>query len=279
MIIQIGRGSFSLPGTIELLHSTVVPFVVADAPNPDLTLTAQPVPALDPPQLQQLFVADRAWSLWQATAGRVWTFHAPDRVLALLEEDNTWPRQAVLKYLPFLSPATMFFDYPLGQLMLMEYLADHQGALLHSCGILVEDRVCLFVGPPNAGKSTTARLWADQGYTVLSDDRVVLQLENHIPWAFGTPWHSSTPCVAPVGAPIQAIFFLHHGPKTVVTPLASGEIIRRLLPEVHLPLWHQERVAAMLEVVDQVINTVPCFDLVFAPTAEVVYDVRELFYS
>ena len=47
-------------------------------------------------------------------------------------------------------------------------------ACLHASAVALGDSTVAFVGPPGSGKSTTAAALAQRGYTVLSDDIVVL---------------------------------------------------------------------------------------------------------
>lgn len=76
----------------------------------------------------------------------------------------------------------------------------------------------LFAGQSEAGKSTTARFWHDEGATILSDDRVVLRLRDGQVWVYGTPWHGEDAFAAPASAPLSRIFFLDHGPGNRARP-------------------------------------------------------------
>ena len=48
---------------------------------------------------------------------------------------------------------------------------------LHASAVSVEDRAVVLVGPPGAGKSTTAAAFARLGFPVISDDKVALTLD------------------------------------------------------------------------------------------------------
>ena len=49
--------------------------------------------------------------------------------------------------------------------------------LLHASAVKIGEQVIIFAGKPGAGKSTTAAAFAKQGYTVLADDMVAIDLQ------------------------------------------------------------------------------------------------------
>lgn len=52
--------------------------------------------------------------------------------------------------------------------------------LLHGSAVVVNGGVILFIGVPGAGKSTTAGAFTQQGYTVITDDMVALEVTNQV---------------------------------------------------------------------------------------------------
>jgi len=61
---------------------------------------------------------------------------------------------------------------PTLELLLIHYLAQERGVILHACGIVSEDRGILFLGESGAGKSTLARMWdQENGVDILSDTK------------------------------------------------------------------------------------------------------------
>jgi hypothetical protein len=104
-------------------------------------------------------------------------------------------------------------EYPLDELLFVNYLALGKGVEVHACGITdSQGRGHLFVGQSSAGKSTIARLWQDEpDVTILSDDRIILRkIENTI-WVYGTPWHGEAGFASPDRGPLTRVYFLTHG--------------------------------------------------------------------
>ncbi len=276
--LRIGPCSFHIDfGTTTVLPAAVVPFGQSAAPTADLYLGVQATSSLPAPTGQRIFAADQAWELWASAEHQQIVLPTPDHtaITAMLRWLPAWPRQATLLHVPHVQPVELVFDYPLLQLQLMEFLGAHGGCLLHSCAVVDAEQSLLFVGPPEAGKSTLARLWHAADAVVLSDDRIIVQHQGSELLAAGTPWHSATPVVSPRAAPIQAIFLLRHAPNNSITPLQPTAAFRQLIPEVLLPLWHSQGVQTAMSIVDQLIRCIPCYELAFAPTADVVHAVRQ----
>ena len=82
------------------------------------------------------------------------------------------------------------FYGPVLELLMINYLAQFRGVVLHSCGIKSGESGSLFVGESGAGKSTLTRLWNQVGdVEILSDDRTIVRKKDGVYWMYGTPWH------------------------------------------------------------------------------------------
>src|ERR1051325_7541995 len=77
----------------------------------------------------------------------------------------TWP-----KHLPIENMASYLLGPVLGLLLRMRGVV-----CLHASAVSIEDRAVVFVGPPGAGKSTTAAACAKMGHAVLADDIVAME--------------------------------------------------------------------------------------------------------
>ncbi|MBP8250911.1 MAG: hypothetical protein KAX40_01000 [Herpetosiphon sp.] len=226
---------------------------------------------------QCVFNADLAWELRREGQQRQFVFrdaHLREPLMTCTLAQSTFPTTAVLHYDESQTLETWLFDYPIIQLILTEWLAERAGLLLHACAVRDGDRAYVFTGAPGVGKSTSARLWADAGATVLSDDRVILRWHDDQLWVYGTPWHSSTPLVAAQGAPVTAIMALAHGQHHRLTPLDPMTMFRRVIPEVYLPRWDTQCTDQTLATFDRVITSIPRYLLEFLPDATVIDYVR-----
>jgi hypothetical protein len=149
----------------------------------------------------------------------------------------------------------------------------------------------LFVGHSEAGKSTTARLWATRdNVQILSDDRIIiredkvaedevrqdkarrgesLQDANQI-FMYGTPWHGEAAFALPDRAPLQRIFILEHGIGNVLTRLTKSQAVAELFARSFVPFHRHEYVDSALSFLEHVADSVPCYRYAFEPDQRAV---------
>lgn len=169
-------------------------------------------------------------------------------------------------------------EYPADELLITNYLAVHSfGVEVHGCGLIdSETGGHLFLGHSGAGKSTTARLWETfRNPEILSDDRIILRIENGELWMHGTPWHGEGQFASPGKARVNNIFILQHGhgnERVELTPSrAAGELFARAFPPFHSSIGLERTV----EFLGRVVAIAPCFEFSFAPDASSVNSVLE----
>jgi len=122
------------------------------------------------------------------------------------------------------------------------------------------------VGPSGAGKSTLARLWlAHRDGMLLNDDQTVVRRMGSRFTVYGTPWGGGVDQVSPRGAPLRAIFFLHHAPRNAVTPARPADAACRLLVQSFPSFYDPAGMAFSLGFLGELAKEVPCYDLDFVP--------------
>jgi hypothetical protein len=159
-------------------------------------------------------------------------------------------------------------EYPACELLITNYLACRGlGAEVHGCG-LIDDETGghLFLGHSGAGKSTTARLWETfRSPEILSDDRIILRLQDGELWMYGTPWHGEAQFASPGKAKVNKIHILRHGSENKFAALsqarAVGEILARSFPPFHSPAGLESTLAFIKRALD----VVPCYEFEFQP--------------
>jgi hypothetical protein len=166
---------------------------------------------------------------------------------------------------------------PTIELLLIHYLAQERGVILHACGIVIDDRGILFLGESGAGKSTLATMWdQENGVDILSDDRVIVRKQGGEFRVYGTPWHGEAAFGSPREARLERIFFLRHGKENSVKDLEELDLMSHLLTCSFPPLWDYQAMEFVLELFSQVVAQVPCQELSFRPEKSVLALVKKI---
>lgn len=167
-------------------------------------------------------------------------------------------------------------EYPLNQILMITLLSHGKGVMMHACGIQDKDYGYLFIGKSGSGKSTIAKLWSENGATVLNDDRIIIREKGGEFWIFGTPWHGDFNEVSSKALPIRKIFFLKHGKENTTVPKKNAEAVSMLLTRSFPPLWDQKGMDYTLSLLDQMASRLPCYELQFLPDKKIIDFVRNI---
>lgn len=167
------------------------------------------------------------------------------------------------------------FYGPVLELLMINYLAQSRGAIIHSCGIRREDEGILFVGESGAGKSTLTRLWNQaEDVEILSDDRTILRKKNGDFWIYGTPWHGEAKFGSPHCVRLDRIYFIQHGAANLAREMSGAEPVQNLLTCSFPPYWDTEGMEFTMDFFSDLTASVPCYELLFKPDGDVVDYVK-----
>lgn len=163
--------------------------------------------------------------------------------------------------------------FPLFHLLMISFLAQGYGVLVHACGIDDGGRGLLFPGSSNNGKTTMARLWQDEAF-ILNDERIVLRQREGRLWIYGTPWHGEYDKISPRGVPLDKVFFLRHAEANSVQRWEGASAASKLLTHCFQPYWDPAGMDFILNFCTGVVESVPCCELNFVPDKCVVDFIR-----
>lgn len=289
--IQIAEVVFTIepPSGVEIVEDAAeyAAFLTPDRPSGTevvLRLSLDPPPAID--GLPTVFDGGGAWRALSDRGDVVLVIGGPPAVGAPLVvvrlAANGPPYDlhcgpALVKREPGRTSVVNPLRYPLDQLMLMYQLATRRGFVVHAAGFRRGPVGVLFSGVSGAGKSTLSRLLVGSpDLAPLSDDRVVVRGTDRGLRVYGTPWPGEAGVSANDGARLGALCILHQAAGHGVRELTPREALERLLPTLSIPWYDPDRAAAALEFVDEVLRTVPAFELAFARDPGVARAVEEV---
>jgi len=168
----------------------------------------------------------------------------------------------------------MYLINPLVEICFLSRLAREGGILLHAAGLSFHEQGFVFTGPSGAGKSTIAQLFADQGASVFSDERVIIR-PGRTTRVYGTPWVGSGHYAANDSTPLTRLYCIAHGQdRHRLDHLSPATILSLLLQQTFLPRWDRAAMDATLDCLLLLMKEVPCSGLRFLQQADVVETVR-----
>lgn len=169
------------------------------------------------------------------------------------------------------------FYGPTMELLIVNYLAQGRGTIVHACGIERKGRGILFVGDSGAGKSTMANMWAREGGVhVLSDDRIIVRKKGRRFRMYGTPWHGDASFVSPRGVTVERVFFLGHGRENSIKEIKGIDPVSRLITCSFLPHWDPQGMAFSMDFFTDLAAHVPCSEFTFKPDKSAIELVKEI---
>ncbi len=169
------------------------------------------------------------------------------------------------------------FSYPMGELFMMNLLGTGLGILCHATGVIDRGKGYLFTGNGGAGKTTMARLWEGlSDVQVVNDDKVILRKENGSFRLYGTPWHGDGGMALPDSACLSKVFILKQANQNYSQPLHPAQAAAGLFKRAFIPLWDNEKIAFTLRFLDELCQSIPCYELGFLPESSIVELIRNL---
>jgi hypothetical protein len=231
------------------------------------------------PYAEKVFECPPIWTLYRHNGSSILevfgdpAFSGPEAILVL---DPRVDRADL--YLAKPPPSLVDpFCGPAMELLMVNYLAQGRGAILHACGIELNGKGVLFVGESGAGKSTLARIFEKEKHVeVLSDDRVIVRKKKSEFWIFGTPWHGEAGFTSPRGVRLERILFLKHGPDNTITETEGVNPVSKLLTCSFSTFWDSKAMAFTLNMLSDLASRVPSQVLTFRPDRTVLDSVKRI---
>jgi len=168
------------------------------------------------------------------------------------------------------------FSYPLDQILLMYFLGSN-GFVIHAAGAIHQGKGYIFAGPSGAGKSTIAMLLSESAdFTLLSDDRIVINKSANGFSIYGTPWPGEAGIASNNQAPLQKIFFLEKGGKNEINESGVHESLKKIMPVISLPWYDEKILSGYLDTCGAILEQTPTFVLSFTPAPESVEEIKKI---
>lgn len=176
--------------------------------------------------------------------------------------------------------------FPTDQIWLAPLLAARNAVIVHSAAAILNGQGFAFVGHSGAGKSTIIKQIQQAGavlggsrfnFEILCDDRNILRRWDSGWKVHGTWSHGEIPDVSPVSAPLLSVLFLEQAACNRIELITDRkEIWRRLLGAIIRPLTTADWWRREMNVIEGIVNEVPCHILRFDSSGEIVRTLSAL---
>lgn len=246
----------------------------------DVTLDFDHIP--DTKNLSKIFDGGESWSMWQNSNHYLITLYSPasDGQLLWAAKFNSSAKKVIIypgdtptektsesESVEIFNP----FSYPLDQILLMYFLSQREGALIHAAGLDINGKGYIFPGKSGAGKTTLSRQFTAKNHSgLLSDDRIVIRKNDAGFLAYGTPWPGEGKIAVNMGVPLNGIFFILHGRSNRIEEIKPVSAFEKLLPVVSVPWYDKEIMLKILSFCEDLTSRIPAYALHFRPDTEMV---------
>jgi hypothetical protein len=256
-------------------------FVVDDT-KPDITLHMSFGGIPDISLEKKIFDSGGPWSLYEFNGKYLFTYSSPIITpnlykVAIFDTDFSHGDLYIGKQAASFSGSRDPLNYPLDEVLMVNYLAQGRGIDIHAVGMIAPNSFGIaFVGVSGAGKSTTANLWRkQQNVKLLCDDRIILRKQGGEFWMYSTPWHGDAGIAVPGEAPLKSLFFLKQAKENQIIPLKPTDIATRLMVRCFPTFYDVKGMEFTLSFITELANKVPCYELHFTPDQRSVDKVLE----
>jgi hypothetical protein len=157
-------------------------------------------------------------------------------------------------------------SYPMDQVMFLPVLARRNAFLVHACAAVLDGKALVFAGHSGDGKTTLARLLAEEGLEVLSDERIAVRKVNGSFMVYGTPWPGEGEVVSSAAHPLGGMFLLEKASEHRLERGRDSTRVAELLSRCIVPYYLPSEASRIVDALTDATEAVPVGLLAFSPS-------------
>ena len=140
----------------------------------------------------------------------------------------------------------------------------HDVFLMHASVIEVDGEGYAFLAHSGTGKTTQTRLWLEhfssRARVINGDKPLIRVMPDGTFVAYGTPWCGKEGMGCNASVPLKALFLLERSAVPACEPAGQEYSIDRLFHQLLMP-EKPEQMMLLLDMVDKLVETMPCYRL------------------
>ena len=142
---------------------------------------------------------------------------------------------------------------------------------MHAASVKLHDKVILFTGPSGMGKSTQSNLWIQHlNAQAVNGDKTVLFPREQDVTAYGSFYAGSSEIIHNISGTVGAVISLKQGPENHIRKLGIAESFKKIYPRFLIPQWDAAVTSWAMSQIQQIVTTVPVYELECRPDTEAV---------
>jgi len=166
------------------------------------------------------------------------------------------------------------FPYPCFHLILYYFLEAQNCLMMHASGVYkLGNKAILFSGFSGAGKSTISRIFSENKYQLINDDRLVLRKIDNSWKVYNTPMFYKE---KPQSASLFKLFLISHGKKNEAHKLSGASALASLLAFCLQHNYDSKIVQKNIGLVNDLLQNTAIYNLAFLPDNSVVNFIEKL---
>ena len=146
-------------------------------------------------------------------------------------------------------------------------MLQHQVFIMHASVVEVDGEGYAFLAHSGTGKTTQTRLWLEhfghRARVINGDKPLIRMVQDGDGWkfvAYGTPWNGKEGMGCNASVPLKALFLLERSTDPACELADQEYSIDRLFHQLLMP-EKPEQMMQLLDMVDKLVETVPCYRL------------------
>ena len=181
---------------------------------------------------------------------------------------------------PFHYAYSSTYDQYINSIFLAYLFSTHalkrQMLKFHCSVIAYQGQGVLFLGPSGIGKTTQAELWQKyQNAIIINGDVGFVQSKEKEVIVWGTPWHGSSSYCENMCVPVAGIIVLKQGKENRLRRISAFEMVSEVGKNVLYPTWLENGTEMALDILDQILQKVPVYELTNKADEESVELVKQ----
>ena len=132
--------------------------------------------------------------------------------------------------------------------------------IVHASLVDLNGEGILFIGKSGIGKTTQAEQWANyRNAIIINGDHVFIRKFVDGFWAYGSPWHGSSPYCENSKSKLRAIVALKQSSANQITRIYGTDAVLEAERSVFLPRWRKDDLSAALDIFSDLMNRIPVY--------------------